>query len=1088
MGKATDGLDFSKQKNKAHRDHKVGGKVKKLKEASKVKGNNPKAFTFNSYNKARKAIHRGADLNERKRHLLMMDRKPVDPPPIIIGIVGPSRVGKTTLLRGLIKHYVRGGLGELKGPVTVVSGKQRRLQFIEVNNNINDMIDIAKVADLILLLVDASYGFEMETFEFLNICQVHGMPRIMGILNHLDQLDGISQVNKTKKILKHRFWTELYQGSKLFYLSGLVHGYYKKNELHNLLRFISVMKFRPMVWKDAHPYILCDRFEEITDPEELRKDAKIDRSICLYGWIHGAHLKNHSFVHIPGVGDVKIKEVTTLPDPCPLPDKQKRRALNEKEKLIYASFSGVGGIVYDKDAIYIDTKGVQSVNKKRDGLMESLEGMKAGIDVKLQEAPLRLTSNSVATLHNDGMDSEGLEDEERQSDEEDMEEDVWNTSDLEDEEDFEEDSESEGQNPDFSNPDKPLKLTEFSDDWGKLAEKAIEQYAPKKQTKLNWMRKVYDEDEDDEQSDGEDEKSLAGGLFVIKKTKKKSINDMDDGQFYFSLPNTSSNVKNEPVDWTSEEWKEKLQDCFVTGKWTEEDEEEKAIKDELDSDSEEDDSERSDMDEEKEDQNEDLKPEVKEGEEPKMSALEKAELAARERRAEEKVKLKQRFNDEYDESSKFYNQLKNEMSSQAEMNKTIFDGLSEEEREKIEGFRAGRYVRVEFDNVPCEFVQNFDPTVPYIIGGLLPGEQNIGVIQGRIKRHRWHERILKSRDPLIISCGWRRFQTIAIYSMQEHNMRLRFLKYTPEHMHCNVSLWGPITAQNTGFLAVQDVSDNTPGYRIIATGVILDLDKSTQIMKKLKLIGTPEKVFKKSAFIKGMFNTQLEAVKFEGASVRTVSGIRGQIKKAMREPVGQVRATFEDKILMKDIVFLRSWVTVSIPHFYTSVISHLLPRGEAWQGMRTVGKLRHDLGIKPAQKEDSLYKPIERPNVKFAPLRIPAKLQKDLPFRLKPTFTDKDEKDKDALVAKHTALILEPEESKRLRLLKMLKSIHKTDHIKGEIDKKNYKRKKALEEKVFEEKREKNIKACKKAVARKLSQREQAKLKKAMGKEPATSS
>lgn len=37
-------------------------------------------------------------------------------------------------------------------------------------------------------MVDASYGFEMEHFEFLNICQAHGMPKIMGVLNHLDQI------------------------------------------------------------------------------------------------------------------------------------------------------------------------------------------------------------------------------------------------------------------------------------------------------------------------------------------------------------------------------------------------------------------------------------------------------------------------------------------------------------------------------------------------------------------------------------------------------------------------------------------------------------------------------------------------------------------------------------------------------------------------------------------------------------------------------------------------------------------------------------------------------------------------------------
>ena len=34
------------------------------------------------------------------------------------------------------------------------------------------MIDAAKYADLVLLLIDGSFGFEMETFEFLNLLQV----------------------------------------------------------------------------------------------------------------------------------------------------------------------------------------------------------------------------------------------------------------------------------------------------------------------------------------------------------------------------------------------------------------------------------------------------------------------------------------------------------------------------------------------------------------------------------------------------------------------------------------------------------------------------------------------------------------------------------------------------------------------------------------------------------------------------------------------------------------------------------------------------------------------------------------------------
>ena len=60
------------------------------------------------------------------------------------------------------------------------------------------------------MLIDASFGFEMETFEFLNISQVRGFPKIMGVLTHLDSFKYNRQLKKTKKQLKHRFWTEVY--------------------------------------------------------------------------------------------------------------------------------------------------------------------------------------------------------------------------------------------------------------------------------------------------------------------------------------------------------------------------------------------------------------------------------------------------------------------------------------------------------------------------------------------------------------------------------------------------------------------------------------------------------------------------------------------------------------------------------------------------------------------------------------------------------------------------------------------------------------------------------------------------------------
>ncbi len=51
----------------------------------------------------------------------------------------------------------------------------------------------------------------------------------------------------------------IFKGAKLFLMSGMKNGEYIQRDVHNLARFISVMKFKPSTWKTTHPFIVADR-------------------------------------------------------------------------------------------------------------------------------------------------------------------------------------------------------------------------------------------------------------------------------------------------------------------------------------------------------------------------------------------------------------------------------------------------------------------------------------------------------------------------------------------------------------------------------------------------------------------------------------------------------------------------------------------------------------------------------------------------------------------------------------------------------------------------------------------------------------
>lgn len=64
-----------------------------------------------------------------------------------------------------------------------------------------------------------------------------------------------------------------------------------------------------------------------------------------------------------------------------------------------------------------------------------------------------------------------------------------------------------------------------------------------------------------------------------------------------------------------------------------------------------------------------------------------------------------------------------------QLNRAEFENMDDDLRVQFEGFRPGMYIRVEISAVPCEFVSNFDPHYPVVLGGLGSGESSVGYLQ-----------------------------------------------------------------------------------------------------------------------------------------------------------------------------------------------------------------------------------------------------------------------------------------------------------------------------------------------------------------------
>ncbi|ANQ06032.1 Uncharacterized protein PCOAH_00003290 [Plasmodium coatneyi] len=1081
-------------KRKHHKKKKVGKKAKR-KKISKGGKHGTKNNEVKKFHKAFAFSGGIRSAHRRKQHQFELEEKKLRVPrnfkecskssPLIVAIQGPKGVGKTTLLKSLIKHYVGVSINEVRGPISIITKALKRYTFIEVDDNILSMIDVAKVADLCLLVIDGSYGLELETLEFVSILNTHGLPKVIGVVTHLDKFKDSKSIRKRKKKLNKRFSEEMVEGAKIFFFSGIQSGRYNKTEVRNFCKFVSSVKRPQISWREQHGYVLglrldVDEFATEEEDTDKRIDSflsKCDEQICIHveGFVYGSKIFNNQVMHIPNIGDVPVRDIQILQDPF-LTDEQK------KNPNVYAPMADVGNVAFDFDNMFIHipkskvnfTPGEALLGgdtEKSDGGIhndipdesgeESEEGSSPrGDDPSANRDDERymtegirmiraLQTSKYALCNNAGADDEPLlfdeqedvhrrkapsnvfiserqkkkkqaekyvnekvkeytelepilfgkrdaeddyhyadgvtlsasggedsnhekdnkeedanssdEDEEEESEDDDDDDDEEEDVEADEEEDAEideEDEEDEGDDLDgnFPNRGEHQLAQELAFDNKASLEAFIydARYIHRKNNHLYFkgdilvlMRREGDylhgeEDFNSILSIDSVKEEKAHQLYSYMHEENYFLDEVDsfkwitDEVFVFNnLTVSLGDVADEAlVEQFFSRYGSLYEGCFGLTEDAGSGEEGDIVSGE----------------EENEEGDDKVgQDDVTDGGDPPMVGEEEGKASLKKAKAE-----REQQKERYQETEGIGVLSSNTYGSSVNIGEYI-KVVFKIERKKLAVMKKGII----------------------ICGGLQTYEEKESMIHCRVKKHRWFPKVLRSNDPMIISIGWRRYQSIPIYSINErNNVRIRFLKYTTEHMHCNCTFYGPVAGANNGILAIANYK-KVPYYRICLNGVTLETNANIKIMKKLKLIGEPYKIFKNTAFVRNMFNSDLEVSKFINCPVVTPSGIKGLIKSKLTEN-GNCRCTFADKIRISDIVILKLYVNVKIKKFFTYDVENKL---------RSINELRYIYNMYVNHKSN--YRSVPFRHFYHSKIHINPKLLKELPYKSKPKLFSK---------------------------------------------------------------------------------------------------
>ncbi|KAJ7416386.1 Pre-rRNA-processing protein TSR1 like protein [Willisornis vidua] len=256
--------------------------------------------------------HQALQLRRQRKEAVLAEKRSLgsrDGPPHLVAVVllhsGAAAHDSLRLLQSQDGAVVRAAPGGAGGFALLCPRLKQRWRFVTAQaGDLHTVLDLAKVADSLLFLLDPADGWDGAGEHCLSCLFAQGLPSYALAVPGGPDLPPKKWIDARKKLTKAI--EKRFPEAKLFPL-------HTEQDCSLLLRHLSTQKQRPLCFRARRAHLLAYAAEFVPG-----QDSHLVGTLKVSGFVRRQPLGVNSLVHIVGHGDFQVSQVDAPPDPLSL--------------------------------------------------------------------------------------------------------------------------------------------------------------------------------------------------------------------------------------------------------------------------------------------------------------------------------------------------------------------------------------------------------------------------------------------------------------------------------------------------------------------------------------------------------------------------------------------------------------------------------------------------------------------------------------------------------------------------------------------------------------------------------------------------